>query len=123
MKTITVQIPDHMTEAEAQENLRRLFSNDWITDWWHISDVQNERPDLTDEQAREVLEMVDRRRDAEIGINWQFIQYIADALFDEPEPCKYCGGSCEHDETNACDGYTGDIDSLYAATNQQEIRR
>jgi biotin synthase-like enzyme len=42
---------------------------------------------------------------------------------DEPEPCKYCGGSCEHDETNACDGYAGDIDSLYAATNQQEIRR
>jgi len=90
MKTITVQIPDHMTEAEVQKNLRRLFSNDWITDWWHISDVQNERPDLTDEQAREVLQMVDRRHDAEIGINWQFINCIADMLFDEPEELIEC---------------------------------
>lgn len=85
MKTITVQIPDHMTETEVQENLRRLFSQEWITDWWHISDVQSERPDLTDEQAWEVLGMVDARRDASIGINWDFIRNIADMLFDEPE--------------------------------------
>jgi phage pi2 protein 07 len=85
MKTITVQIPDDMPDHIAIEKFSRLFNDDWITDWWHISDVQAERPDLTDEQAREVLEMVARRRDAEIGINWQFIHDIADALFDEPE--------------------------------------
>jgi hypothetical protein len=27
--------------------------------------------------------------------------------------CKYCGGGCELDEDNQCDGYTGDVDGLY----------
>jgi hypothetical protein len=85
MKTITVQIPDHITETEARANIARLFSPDWLASWWSIEDVQGERPDLTDEQAREVLAAMDRQHDAEIGINWQFIQDIADMLFDEPE--------------------------------------
>ena len=90
MKTITVEIPDNMPDHIAKEKFSRLFSNDWIIDWWHISDVQGERPDLTDEQAREVLNMVACRRDAEIGINWEFIQEIADELFDEPEELIEC---------------------------------
>jgi hypothetical protein len=28
--------------------------------------------------------------------------------------CKYCGGNCPNDEENSCDGYSGDIDQLYA---------
>jgi hypothetical protein len=90
MKTITVEIPDNMPDHIAKEKFSRLFSNDWIIDWWHISDVQSERPDLTDEQAREVLEMVDRRRDATIGINWEFIRCVANTLFDEPEDLIEC---------------------------------
>jgi phage pi2 protein 07 len=90
MKTITVQIPDDMPDHVAIEKFSRLFNDDWITDWWHISDVQAERPALTDEQAREVLNMVACRRDAEIGINWQFIYAIADMLFDKPEELLSC---------------------------------
>lgn len=85
MKTITVQIPDHITETEARANIARLFNPDWLASWWSIEDVQGERPHLTDEQAREVLTMMDRSHDANIGINWDFIQDIADMLFDEPE--------------------------------------
>jgi len=33
---------------------------------------------------------------------------------EEKEECRYCGGDCPNDEDNACDGYLGDIDGLYA---------
>lgn len=85
MKTITVQIPDHMTESEFTGQIARLSDPNWLASWWSVQDVQDERPDLTDEQAREVLAIIDRRHDANIGINWQFIRDIADMTFEEPE--------------------------------------
>ncbi len=85
MKTIAVQVPNHITETEARANIERLFSPDWLSSWWSTQDIQDERPDLTDEQAREVLEMLDRRHDANIGINWEVIRIVAGMLFDEPE--------------------------------------
>lgn len=48
---------------------------------WCIEDVQEERPDLSDEQASEVLQEVLDRHDANIGINWDFINHIAQHLF------------------------------------------
>lgn len=44
-----------------------------ITISWHILDVQNVRPDLTDAQARDVLEALERNHDASIGVNWDVI--------------------------------------------------
>lgn len=53
---------------------------------WSIEDVQQVRPDLTGDQAWQVLEEVDRRHDAELGINWQTLEYVAELLFgDAPE--------------------------------------
>ena len=43
---------------------------------WSIEDVQQVRPDLTDDQAWQVLVEVDRRNDAELGINWQTLEYV-----------------------------------------------
>ena len=37
---------------------------------WGIEDVQSIRPDLSEQQAWEVLQMVDRHKDAELGITW-----------------------------------------------------
>lgn len=48
---------------------------------WSIEDVQGVRPDLTDEQAAKVLEAVEARHDANIGINWDFIEATADSLY------------------------------------------
>ena len=40
---------------------------------------------------------------------------MTDAMtMEEKEECRYCGGDCPNDEDNACDGYLGDIDGLYA---------
>lgn len=48
---------------------------------WSIEDIQGERPHLSDEQAREVLQMVKRKHDANIGVNWEVLKYWADELF------------------------------------------
>jgi hypothetical protein len=48
---------------------------------WHIEDVKEVRPDLTDAQAREVLEQAKRRHAADIGINWDVLAIHADDLF------------------------------------------
>jgi hypothetical protein len=50
---------------------------------WSIEDVQQVRPDLTDEQAWQVLEHADRKHDAELGINWLTLECIAEDLFDD----------------------------------------
>ena len=48
---------------------------------WHIDDVKEVRPDLTDAQAREVLQEAKRRHDATIGIDWDVLAFHADDLF------------------------------------------
>jgi hypothetical protein len=51
---------------------------------WCVEDVQGLRPDLTDEQAWEVLEEVGRKHDAEYGISWTTLQCMAHILFGRP---------------------------------------
>ena len=48
---------------------------------WGTEDVQSIRPDLSEQQAWEVLQQVDRYKDAELGINWQTLEYAAHELF------------------------------------------
>ena len=53
---------------------------------WCIEDVQEVRPDLSDDQAWEVLRKVERRHDATIGLTWDTLEMTAKDLFgDAPE--------------------------------------
>jgi len=52
---------------------------------WCSDDVRNSRPDLTDQQAWEVLEQVRDIHDAEWGISWTTLQTVADDMFPEPD--------------------------------------
>jgi hypothetical protein len=52
--------------------------------FWHIKDVQDIRPDLTNEQASEVLKSLKMNHDAAQGINWDIIEITANDLFPEP---------------------------------------
>lgn len=90
MKTITLNlhVPDDFSEFHESQLIRHcqmLASPDNIAIFWNIEDVQYERPHLTDEEAREVLDTAQRRHDADIGINWTVLETIADMLFDRPE--------------------------------------
>jgi hypothetical protein len=53
----------------------------YIDDRWYTSDVQEVRPDLSDDQAWAVLQEIKRTHDATIGINWDVINCTADNLF------------------------------------------
>ena len=48
---------------------------------WTIEDVQSVRPDLTNEQAGDVLCYLKRKHDASIGINWDVIKIWCDELY------------------------------------------
>lgn len=54
--------------------------DDSITITWTIHDVHEAVEGLTDEQARQVLQLVKRTHDAEIGICYQTLQDAAQNL-------------------------------------------
>jgi hypothetical protein len=64
---------------------QQLEAEGYIVVLWNTDDVLEMRPDLTDEQCKEVLRQCDRKHDAGIGINWDIIRIHADDLFPEPE--------------------------------------
>jgi hypothetical protein len=44
------------------------------------------RPDLDDEQAWHVLQVVQKRRDAQYGITWDTLEYVADEQYPLTAP-------------------------------------
>ena len=50
---------------------------------WSIEDVKSLRPDLTDDQAWEVLEQAYDVHDCEWGFTWTHLQTVADDMFPE----------------------------------------
>ncbi len=52
---------------------------------WATEDVQCVRPDLDINQSWKVLKACKRRHDCEQGLTWEFIAYMADALFPQKQ--------------------------------------
>ena len=50
-----------------------------------VEDVTGMRPDLSNEQALQVIHLADKRFDASIGLNWDTLEYWATELFPEGE--------------------------------------
>ena len=55
--------------------------HDCIIILWHIDDVRSVRPDLTDEQCREVLRQCEDCHEEGIGISLDIIRVIAEECF------------------------------------------
>ena len=72
-----VDINHHVRQLLAQQHSIAAI---WCTD-----DVRVIRPQLTEEQAWEVLQEVDDRRDAEWGITWTTLEVAADDLYPQPD--------------------------------------
>lgn len=68
-----------LTDPEIQD---LLATRREIAVIWCIEDVQEVRPDLSEDQCWEVLEATRRYHDATIGINWDVLRCQADLLFD-----------------------------------------
>lgn len=71
---------DKMRKNSTQEN-KELS----IAIVWHIDDVLEVRPDLSREQALEVLKQAKESHDASVGINWDVLTDCAESLFAERE--------------------------------------
>jgi hypothetical protein len=76
-----------ITPAPAEPEIHALLaSRRQIAHIWSIEDVQGIRPDLDGDQAWEVLQNVNRHKDAELGITWLTLEMEAEHLFgDAPE--------------------------------------
>jgi hypothetical protein len=82
--TIEFELPDGQ-EVPKVEDIITLTSPDWFIDKWHIQDVQANNYHLTDDQAREVIELMYKHHDCTVGVNWEFINTLVDEHFINPE--------------------------------------
>lgn len=84
---IEVDLPDGQ-EVPSAEDIVKLTSPDYFTDIWCVEDVLEDHDWLTLDQAREVIDLMYRYRDANVGMNWDVIREIVRENFDKPE--GYC---------------------------------
>jgi hypothetical protein len=82
--TIEIDLPEGQAIPSA-EDILTLTSPDWYTERWHYTDVIEENPWLTPDQARQVLELMYRHHDCNVGTNWEYINTLVNEYFDEPE--------------------------------------
>ena len=82
MKTmIEVDLPTGVSKAEAEGAVKRAFDPNWVAEWWHIDDIIEQdngaedepHSDLSEDEAREVLRLMIKEHDCEVGINWDVI--------------------------------------------------
>lgn len=89
MREVTLLVSEHISDEKAQYELDRAVSNNWISLWWHISDVQecvgNDYSPMSDEDARDILEKIDHRHDANNGVNWDTINCYVDMWREHQE--------------------------------------
>ena len=78
---IEINLPDGQ-KIPTSEDILRLTSPDWISDWWHISDVNQtcNGEDLSDDECREVLRRAKKGFDCNIGLNWETFEDLVDAV-------------------------------------------
>ena len=74
--------------AEPDEKLNRAIEsldNNVVLFIWCVDDVMSVRPDLSHDEALEVLTVCHETHDANYGMNWQFIEYVANDMFPKNE--------------------------------------
>ena len=59
---------------------------------WCVEDMQEIRPDLTEDQCWAVLTAAKRHHDANLGINWETLSCQAATLFPEHSAVAETGG-------------------------------
>jgi hypothetical protein len=74
-----------MTIRELKEHLESYDPDDVIAyDLWSIEDVAGfHHGELTREQAEEVIRLMNHRKDCNIGLNWDVLNYYVDQVMAE----------------------------------------
>ena len=78
---------EKITINELEENIKNISKEEFydqetqIAIPWSIEDIKKDRPDLTDEECLDVLFVIKEKHDANIGINWEVLEYYADTIY------------------------------------------
>jgi len=90
--TIEVNIPAGRSIAEAKQAVERQFDPDWMAEWWHSDDVieqaETNGEQLTTDEAREVLRLMDKRHDCNVGHNWDTMDSWVDFVVGQRANAK-----------------------------------
>ncbi len=70
-----------LSQADGDGLVAILRRRRQIAQLWGVDDVIAVRPDLTDDQAWDVLRQVERTMDADTGITWRVLEDTAEELF------------------------------------------
>ena len=87
---IEINLPDGW-DIPREYDILKLSDPDWHGEWWHIEDVQEyyagdgEYITFTDEEAREVLELMAKYNSPETGICWDSINVWQQQIYEERE--------------------------------------
>jgi hypothetical protein len=78
---IEINLPDGQS-IPTVDDIKRLTSPDWHADWWHYEDAMSQNEDLTEDEAKEVLELMAKYSDPNIGISWDSIEVWCDLVIN-----------------------------------------
>ena len=81
---IELDLPDGQS-IPSVEDIKRLTSPDWHADWWSYEDAMSQNKDLTEDEAREVLECMAKYSDPSVGISWDSLAVWCDWVIDKRE--------------------------------------
>jgi hypothetical protein len=87
---IEIDLPDGQ-EIPTADDIKRLTSPDWISDWWHIDDLEDADWDdriATEEDYREILRRAKKYLDSNDGLNWDTMQCYIDSYLQELKRVK-----------------------------------
>ena len=87
---IEIDLPDGQ-KIPTSDDILRLTSPDWISDWWHIDDLENadwDDYDVTEDDYREILRRAKKYLDSNSGLNWETMQCYVDSYLQEKERAK-----------------------------------
>ena len=76
-----------ITINELEEDIKNIAKDEFynqetqIAIPWSIEDIKNDRPDLTDEECLDVLHVIKEKHDANIGVNWEVLEYYTNTLY------------------------------------------
>jgi hypothetical protein len=74
---------------------------------WSVQDVQQLHPDLSDEQAWQVLRDIEHNHDCNQGVTWDLIDWVASQMFSSPSMDATKSVDEEGDSLIACHSSEG----------------
>jgi hypothetical protein len=77
---VELNLPDDQAIPDSSD-IVRLTDPNWMSEWWHIDDViEQAEPEnqLTEDEAKEVLMLMDKRHDCHYGHTWDSMDSAID---------------------------------------------